>query len=228
MHRPVRVHPRGVLSRAFERLRGRSQLLIRASADLPLVVASYPRGSQSFAAALRTALTSTYRALSAAARNSYAEVLERTPTLVVAELRARNPCTCLGHHHPPGAESRLARRLREDTGGKVGEVDLAVEAIRHWEPLPLADLAVAAQAAGRRDAARAFAEHRFHAGLLAVFLHELEHLAFPRRAERQIRQRSNAFYARALQEFVSQEFGVEFGMDRFDAPVERHSGGTKM
>ena len=35
---------------------------------------------------------------------------------------------------PPGTESRLARRLMADTGRRVGEIDLAVEAIRSWEP----------------------------------------------------------------------------------------------
>ena len=123
-------------------------------------------------------------------------------------LRARNPCTCLGHHHPPGTQSRIARRLRRDTGIPVGEIDLAAEAIRRWEPLPLS--ALAADVAVAPDAE--FQESRFHVGLLTVFLHELEHLAFPDHDEQEVRRRSNDFYAASMRELFSREFGVSYGI----------------
>ena len=45
-----RIHSRGLLARAMDRLRGQDQLLIRAGDDLPIVVASYPRGRDILAA----------------------------------------------------------------------------------------------------------------------------------------------------------------------------------
>ena len=54
--------------------------------------------------------------------------------------------------------------------------------------------------------------YRFHIALLAVFLHELEHLAFPECAEKPIRDHSNAFYAAAMKELVTSEFGVAYGI----------------
>ena len=44
MVRRSKMHSRGLLARALDRIRGQDQLLIRAGDDLPLVVASYPRG----------------------------------------------------------------------------------------------------------------------------------------------------------------------------------------
>ena len=209
----LRIRPRGLWVAVLERLRGRDQLLIQAGDALPLVVASYPRGRTWFATSLQSALCSTFRSVPAAVREQYRDVLENVPSLVVAELRARNAGSCLGHHHPPGTESRLARRLMVDTGRRVGEIDLAVEEIRAWEPRPLSGLAAVAAESMQDDRARAdFAYQRFHTALLAVFLHELEHLAFPARPEHEVRRRSDAFYLSALGAFVEQEYGVTFGI----------------
>lgn len=213
VHRRPRIHSRGPLVRLVDRLRGWDQLLIRAGDTLPLVVASYPRGHFAYATALESALGATYRSIPESLRAAYAETLAQVPTLVVAVLRGTNPCGCLGHHHPPGVEGRLARRLRSDTGQDVGEIDLAVEAIRKWEPLPLA--AIEAQESRRelRDASLTeFTYFRFHAAILSIFLHELEHLAFPDRPESVIRQRSNEFYLAAMQDFAAREFGTAFGI----------------
>ena len=143
-------------------------------------------------------------------------------TLLVAVLRGTNACGCLGHHHPAGAEGRLARRLASDTGHDVGEIDLAIEAIRKWEPLPLA--AIEAQEA-RRDLGDSslteFGYFRFHAAVLSIFLHELEHLAFPSRPESVIRQRSNEFYLAAVQDFAAREFGSVFGIRSLSLDEER-------
>jgi hypothetical protein len=212
MHRRIQIHPRGLFAEAMTRLRGRDQLLITAGDELPLVVASYPRGSYSFAISLQSALGSTFRSIHPELRETYQGVFQGAPSLVVVILRARNRCTCLGHHHLTGTESRLARRLSADTGRHVGEIDLAVEGIRQWQPLPLSSLAVAS-ADGTNQAAQAELEHwRFHAALLTVFLHEMEHLTFPERPEPEVRLRSNEFYRGALRQFAAQEFGVAFGI----------------
>jgi hypothetical protein len=52
----------------------------------------------------------------------------------------------------------------------------------------------------------------FQAAVLAVLLHELEHLAIPLSAEKETRARSNWFYARAMQELVAEESGAAYGM----------------
>ncbi len=214
MHRKLEIHPKGLLAEVIDRLRGRDQLLIQAGGELPLVVASYPRGNYGFAASLQSALGPTFRSISPDTREAYRDVLARVPSLVVVVLRARNRCTCLGHHHFPGTEGRLARRLSADVGRQVGEIDLAVEAIRRWEPLPLSGLAVAEGWELAAHPSRAELEYeRFHTALLSIFLHELEHLAYPDRPEAEIRLRSNEFYLAAVREFVAAEFGATFGIE---------------
>ena len=208
MKRHFSIHPRGLLLEMIHRLRGREQMLVRAGEELPLVVISYPRGNMALAEALQAALCHTYRLLSPETRQRYTPVLPHLPSLVVAVLRARNPCTCLGHHHPPGTEGRMARRLSSDTGLRVGEIDLAVEAIRRWEPMPLAALAAQPAGADREE----IQEFRFHIALLSVFLHELEHLAFPEHREQEVRKRSTEFYAASLREFFSEELGLSYGI----------------
>lgn len=208
MRRHFTIHPRGILRDVAEWMRGREQMLVRAGEELPLVVISYPRGKLVFAEALQSALCYTYKLLSPAIRQRYMDVLPRLPSLVVTVLRARNACTCLGHYHPPGTEGRVARRLHSDTGLRVGEIDLAVEAIRRWEPLPLAALAAETPASRHQE----LKEFRFHVALLAVLFHELEHLAFPDHREREVRHSSTEFYADALREFFSQELGVSYGI----------------
>ena len=207
-----RIHSRGLLARAMDRLRGQDQLLIRAGDELPLVVASYPRGRDIFAASLQSALSGTFPAFSDQVRGAYRDVLERVPSLVVAVLRSRNACGCLGHHHLPGTEGRLSRRLMADTGQRGAEIDLAIDAIRDWEPLPLSDFAVAAPIEILKNESAELEYHRFHTALLSVFLHELDHLAFPKRGEKEIRTRSNEFYVGAMRDFVSQHFGIAYGI----------------
>jgi len=197
-----------MLRELLDRIRGREQLLVRAGEEMPLIVISYPRGNASYAEALQIAVCQTYRHLSDETRRRYSHVLPRLPWLVVAILRPRNACSCLGHHHPPGTEGRIARRLKADTGMRVGELDLAIEAIRQWEPLPLAALAAQPPPELRTE----LNEFRFHVALLSVFLHELDHLAFPEHDEREVRQRSNEFYSASLREFFSQQLGASYGI----------------
>lgn len=199
------VHPRGILHRLLDRLRGREQLLVRAGDDLPLLLLSFPTGAGGVVREIEVAYSHTLRRLSDEARAPYRAVLEAAPAMVVVLLHPVNPCQCLGHHHPPGAESRLTRRLVADLGRPVGEIDLAYEGIRAWAPEPLSWLA-----AGELGT-RLSAIH-FQAALLAVLLHELEHLVFPERTEQEIRTRSNHFYTKTMQELVAEEEGSGYGM----------------
>jgi len=89
----------------------------------------------------------------------------------------------------------------------TGELDLAFEAIREWEPQPLSHLALPPEA----DTAdlRAF---QWQLALLAVFLHELHHLVSPEEPEVAVRNQSQKFYADTLSHFVAEQFGVEYGL----------------
>jgi hypothetical protein len=191
-------------ARLMERVRGREQRLVRGGVPGPLLLLSFPR-AEAAALEVEAAYAHLLPSLPPEIRSRYEHVLRRMPAVVVVLLRPRNPCGCLGHHHVKGAESRLTRRLRADLGDSVGEVDLAWEAIREWQPLPLS--AMAAEASGEQ------LEHlHFGAALLAVLLHEMEHLAFPDKAEREVRTTSNEFYSVVMEELVRQGGGPSYGM----------------
>ncbi|MEZ5365963.1 MAG: hypothetical protein R2748_27430 [Bryobacterales bacterium] len=210
--RTERTHTAGLFSQLIGRMLGKGQALISAGDTLPLVLARYPRGRSKLVAALEDALRHTFPALPASLRDRYQDALSRATPVVIADLRRHNPCTCLGHHHPPSSHSSFARAFALETGRQVGEIDLAIDAIRAWEPLPLSGLAAAAWVPDcDRGSKFEFAEARFHAAVLSVFLHELEHLAFPERPEHQVRERSNQFYVDALQAQLSSNFGLQFG-----------------
>jgi hypothetical protein len=189
----------------LERLRGREQLLVRGPEELPLLLLTFPRGGLAAAREVEAAWIHTLPALRPPVREPYRDVLSSLPVLIVVLLRRYNVCTCLGHHHPRGTESRLTRRLSSDLATAVGEIDLAYDGIRTWEPQPLSSLA-AGQMGGR------LSDIHFQAAVLAVLLHELEHLAFPDRPEPEIRARSNRFYEMTMQELVAEESGADYGM----------------
>ncbi len=199
------VHSRGVFRRILERMRGRSQFLVRAGDDLPLLLLSFPQGEIDDAREVEAAFSHTLRRLSAGTRCVYQPVLDRLPGIVVVLLHPFNPCGCLGHHHPHGTESRLTRRLEADLGEPVGEIDLALEGIRGWEPEPISSMALG-------DLDGRLAPIHFQAGVLAVLLHELEHLVFPERNEAEVRTRSNHFYTAAMAELVAEDSGENYGM----------------
>lgn len=195
----------------MDRMRGREQLLLRAGDDLPLLLLSFPRGAGEAVREIETACAHAFRRLSAAARAAYREVFESAPAMLVVTLHPLNPCGCLGHHHPRGAESRLTRRLAADLGEPIAEIDLAYEGIRLWRPEPVSSLAVG-------DLGDRLEAIHFQAAVLAVLLHELEHLVFPERSEHDIRLRSNRFYTAAMQELVAEESGAAYGMASWPPP----------
>lgn len=204
-----RVHSLGLLWRFYQWLRGTEQILVRPAAELPLVLISYGRGDHEGMERLRESLEETWLTLPYAFRQRYGAILQQTPPLVIVELRRRNICSCLGHHHPPGTESRLTRRLRSMSGVRTGEVDLAFESIREWQPLPLSHLALPTAADTEE-----VASFRVQLAILSVLLHELHHLVSPEETERAVRHQSQQFYSDALSHFVSEHCGVEYGLRR--------------
>ena len=187
MRRSTKIHVPGLLERLVDRIRGREQVMVRGTLPGPLLLVTHPRGQAEAAADLEAAYAHLLPSLPAAIRSRYDTVLARLPAMVVVLLRPENPCGCLGHHHVKVTESRLTRRLRGDLGDAIGEIDLAWESIRNWQPLPLSSLA--AESLGAK-----LEEIHQQAALLAVLLHELEHLAYPEHAEREVRTTSNDFY----------------------------------
>lgn len=196
------VHAPGLLRRLVERVRGREQRLVRGPAGWPLLLISFPRGQGWAAEEISEAWLHTLPALRSRAVAPYLEMLSRLPAMVVVLLRRRNVCTCLGHHHPAGTESRLTRRLAGDIGTTLGELDLAWESIREWKPRPLAALA-------SRAAADELDGMHLRAAFLTVLLHEMEHLAYPDRAESAVRHTSDDFYCAVMGELLG---GAAYGM----------------
>lgn len=201
-----RLHSPGLLRRFLERLRGREQTLLRGPREWPLLLLSYPPKGRAVAVEIGDAWLHTLPALRSSRAASYREMLRALPPMVVVILRDRNVCTCLGHHHPSGTESRLTRRLAADSGGAVGEIDLAWEAIRQWQPNPLSALAAAV-------AEPSFTRLQFRTAMLTVLLHELEHLAHPEHREQAVRGTSDGFYQEVLDELLGEEGGsARYGM----------------
>jgi hypothetical protein len=188
-----------------ERLRGRDQRLVRPGDGYPLFLLSFGKGHGGAIDEIETIFAHRLPSLPHRILERYVDTLARLPPMVVVILRPHNPCGCLGHYHPRGTESRLSRRLSADLANSVGELDLAYEAIRRWEPHPISALATG-------DLGGRLPELHFEAALLAVFLHELQHLAFPDHEERDIRGASNSFYTELMQELVSQEGGTTYGL----------------
>ena len=207
MHGHRRIYPQGLLLQMYRRLRGTEQMLVRPASELPLVLISYAQSDYAGMEHLKESIEETWMTLPQGFRNRYAEVLAQVPALVVVLLRRRNLCACLGHHHPSGSESRLTRRLRGMSGVATGEIDLAYEAIREWEPQPLSFPALSSPA----DTAE-FLSFQWQLALLAVFLHELHHLVAPAEPEVTVRGQSQKFYEDALSHFVSSRFGVKHGL----------------
>ena len=217
MSRPLsssaqRVHSPGLLWRLYISLRGSEQALVRPAPELPLVLIAHARSERAPAAELRGALEETWLTIPSAIRKQYEAVLKKVPPIVVVILRRRNPCGCLGHHHRPGTETRIARKLGALSGVPVGELDLAFQTIRDWQPLLLSDLAIepAVDEANREE----LDVFRYRLGLLDVFLHELHHYAAPQEPERVVRERSQRFYTQVLDTFMQARFGVRYGLQQ--------------
>lgn len=208
-HGVNRTHSPGLLRQFYRWARGTEQLLLRP-AHLPLVLISYAKSDRDGVERFQESVGETWVTLPQGFRDRYKDVIEIAPPLIVVQMRRRNVCTCLGHHHPPGTEGRLTRKLRDLSGVRTGELDLAYEAIRDWEPLPLSHHALPTYANNSEE----LSASQWQLALLAVFLHELHHLVDPREAEHVVRQRSQTFYVDALTHFVSERFGVEYGLRR--------------
>lgn len=206
-HPAQRIYIPGPWRRLWDRLRGHEVLVIESSEPLPILVVRHPRTRRGAEAAesLRTAWVQLLTVMEPDPREVYADVLSALPPMVMVRFEERNAGGVLGHACPHGLESDATKRLQSETGLPVGEVDLAYRQIAEWQPRPLASLASGAEATDS-------GELRYRVALLTVLFHELEHLAFPDREERQVRLRSDAFYEAALEAGV-RAVGSRYGLD---------------
>ena len=201
------THSPGLLQKFYQWLWRTEQILVRPAAELPQVLISFVKRDHEGAERLRKSLEGTWLNLPDAYHQRYAPILERTPKLIVVLLCRRNNCGCLGHHHPPGTESKLTHMQRDLNGIHAGELDLAFEAIREWIPLPLSHLALSLE-----DAEDEFTSFQLQLGLLAVFLEKLHQLVSPGEPEEAVRGQCQAFYSEVLSHFVAQHYRVEYGL----------------
>lgn len=207
-HKPGMLHRQnGLLWHLYRWLRGSEQVMVRPIAELPLVLISYVRSDRNGMEQFRAAIEELWPRLPERYRLRYSDLLKETPSFVVVLLRRKNICTCLGHHHPEGTQSRLTRRLRGLSGVRTGELDLAYEAIREWEPQPLSHLALPIEPDHPE-----LTDFQYQLALLTVFLHELHHLVAPKESEFAVRSKSQKFYDDLLAHFISERFGVQYGL----------------
>ena len=184
----------GPWRRLWHWIRGIEVRVFESVEALPILVVRHPRTRRGAEAAesLRTAWVQLLTVMEPDPLQVYKDVLSALPPMVVVRFEERNPGGVLGHACPGGLESAATKKLRAETGLPVGEVDLAYTQIAEWQPRPLASMASDA-------AVMADGELQYRVALLSVLFHELEHLAFPDREEREVRRRSDAFYEAALQ-----------------------------
>lgn len=147
-------------------------------------------------------------------REVYEEILTKAPGLVVVQLRRKNICGCLGHRHVLPQEIPFTQSHEAFRGESVGELDLAYDRIGTWAALPLSDGALDARyPEGTRH--KDFHAEQFRLRVLSVFLHEVNHLVFPREPESSVRERSLAFYRESLAHYVESTIStMSFTIDR--------------
>ncbi len=184
----------GPWRRLWHWMRGDEVRVFESVESLPILVVRHPRTRRGAEAAesLRTAWVQLLTVMEPDPLQVYKDVLSALPPMVVVRFEERNPGGVLGHACPGGLESAATKKLHAETGLPVGEVDLAYTQIAEWQPHPLASMASDA-------AVMADGDLQYRVALLSVLFHELEHLAFPDREEREVRRRSDAFYEAALQ-----------------------------
>ncbi len=209
-----RIHVPGFWQQLWERWRGYETRTVdfgfmaqAQTAAPPLLVLRYPRSSAGREAAdrLENACRQLPLVLHPNPLDVYSEILPLLPPAVVVILRERDPGGCLGHARLAGMESEFSKGLAEEMQSCVGEIDLCWKLIAEWQPQPLASMAVESEIREEGDL-------RYGVALLTVLFHEMEHLAFPERAETDVRRRSDSFYQRVLRailEAKGERYGIE-------------------
>jgi hypothetical protein len=213
IERYLRARPRLVRWREWL-WRRRYRLTQFPNDEGPLLVLAHPSGAAPFARLLARSVEEDWSQVPAGARALYGGVLEGVPGLVVVQLVRKNVCGCLGHRHVLVTEEPFAVPHDAFGGVPVGEVDIAYERVRNWQPLPLSDTALDTRflVGTRLDEFRSL---QFRLRLLSVLLHEMHHLVSPQAPESEVRGRSISFYRDALADYVERATSsLSFTIDR--------------
>ncbi len=196
----LRARPRAVRWR--ERL-ARRRYAFAAFPDRarPLVVVAHSSRDGARAAQVVHAVEHDWPEVPAVCHESYAEILDKAPDIIVVQLRRKNVCGCLAHRHVVVKESPFAEPHEAFAGAAVGEMDIAYARVESWLALPLMDTAFDTKfMPGSR--LEEFREQQLRLRLLSILLHETHHMVFPHDREDAVRDRSLAFYREALASYV--------------------------
>lgn len=167
----------------------------------PLVLIAHPFWDTAKARQITLAVEQDWAQVPERCHESFDEILFKAPALVVLQLKRINICGCLGHRHLMVKEAPFAEPHDALDGAGVGELDIAFERVRSWQPLPLSDTALDTKfLAGSR--LNEFHSKQLRLRLLSVLLHEINHLVFPQEGESSVRERSLAFYHDALAHYA--------------------------
>jgi len=169
----------------------------------PLVVIAHYFRDAAKARQIALAAEHDWLAVPERCREVYDAVLLKAPELVLVQLRKKNVCGCLGHRHMVVKEPPFAEPHEAFGGASVGEMDIAYERVRDWQPLPLTDTALDTKflVGSRLDE---FHARQFRLRVLSLLLHETNHLASPGEPEASVRERSLGFYRDALAFYVDE------------------------
>lgn len=196
------------LVRWRERLLGRRYLLTQFQARPddrpgPVVVVAHSFRDAVAARWIVATIEQEWPSVPAACREAYDEILLLAPEIVVVQLRRQNLCGCLAHRHVLVREPAFAEPHECLGNAAVGEMDIAYRRVQAWTALPLTDTAFEARfVEGSRH--EEFRRLQLRLKLLAIVLHETNHLVFPRESEHTVRERSMSFYRASLIHLVEQ------------------------
>ncbi len=138
---------------------------------------------------------------------AYDEILQLAPRILVVQLRKTNLCGCLAHRHVFVREPAFAEAHESLGNATVGEMDIAYRRVETWTALPLTDTAFDARfLEGSRQ--QEFRRLQLRLKLLAIVLHETNHLVFSQEGENTVRERSMNFYRFALIHFAEQSMST--------------------
>ena len=167
----------------------------------PLVVVAYNRRASMRAREMVRAIEQNWPEIPPHCRDSYDEILQNTPKLVVVQFLRTNTCGCLGHRHVVVKETLFAEAHDALGGSLAGELDIAYQRVETWLALPLMDTALDTQfVAGSR--LEEFHAERFRLKLLSILMHEINHMVHSHEPEDSVRKRSLALYRDSIAQYV--------------------------
>ncbi len=167
----------------------------------PVVVVAHSYRDVARAAEMVRAVESDWVNAPEMRRETYYEILDKAPGIIVVQLRRSNVCGCLGHRHVVVKERPFAEPHDAFGGEQAGEMDIAFERVETWLASPLIDTALDTQfMAGSR--LKEFRAQQLRLRLLSILLHEAHHMVYSQEPEDSVRDRSVAFYRDALASYV--------------------------